>query len=268
MSDPKDGNPEEPIKEGAEPPIEEPVEFDPEASEELLHEIGNLVPDINMDDDDRFHIGTHVFREDRTGLFERVWDAWRDMRASTRRMIEEGPSEARLLFFVLISDLIFFLSWAIKIQVAPTAAINNMMPEDSAIFLVGALILRTMTVYVFALLVALGLKAIGGKGTIKDTRIGIFWGAFVASPFGLLAAVVTFLMAKAEPAMPFLGNETVSLMPLWVGLLPYVWFVSAGAAEAHKFKKVFPLFAGLSIILIVGMMTAIILRARGVLVFG
>ena len=268
MSDPKDGKPEEPIVEPIETPIEEVADYDADASAELLHEIEDLVPDIDMEEDDRFHIGTHVFREDRTGLFERIWDAWKDMRASTRRMIEEGPSEARLLFFVLISDLVFFLSWAIKIQVAPTAAINDMMPEDSAIFLVGALILRTMTVYAFAVLVALGLKAIGGKGTMKDTRIGIFWGAFVAAPFGLLAAVVTFLMAKAEPMMPFLGNETVSLMPLWVGLLPYVWFVSAGAAEAHKFKKVFPLFAGLSIILIVGMMATLILRARGVLVFG
>ena len=263
MSDPKDGTPEEPIVEA----IEEPTEFDPDASAELLHEIEDLVPDINMDEQDRFHIGDHVFREDRTGLFERIWDAWNDMRASTRRMIEEGPSEARLLFFVLISDLIFFLSWAIKIVVAPNAAIVDIMPQDSAIFLVGALIIRTASVYAFATLVGFGLKAIGGKGSLKDTRVGMFWGAFVAAPFGLLAAIVTFFMAKFEPFLPFLGNETLSLMPLWVGLLPYVWFVSAGAAEAHQFKKVFPLFAGLSFILIAGMVLTMYLRAQGVLNF-
>ncbi len=267
MSDPTEGKPENDPETPIETPADEPVTYDEQASKELLHEIEELVPDLDMEEEDKFHIGAHVFREDRTGLFERIWDAWRDMRASTRRMIEEGPSEARLLFFVLISDLIFFLSWAIKIVVAPNAAIVDMMPEDSAIFLVGALVLRTATVYLFATLVALGLKAIGGKGSIKDTRVGIFWGAFVASPFGLLAALITFLMAKAEGFVPIFGNETLSLMPLWIGLLPYVWFVSAGAAEAHKFKKVFPLFAGLSIILIAGMLLTLILRARGILDF-
>lgn len=263
MSDPTDPKPEN----QPESPAEQPVEYDAKASEELLHEIEDLVPDIEMEEEDRFHIGESVFREDRTGLFERVWDSWKDMRSATRRMIEEGPSEARLLFFVLISDLIFFMSWAIKIVVAPNAAIVDMMPADAAVFLIGALILRTMTVYAFAMLVGFGLKAIGGKGSLKDTRIGIFWGAFVAAPFGFVAAVITYLMAKAEGYVPMFGNETVSLMPLWIGLLPYVWFVSAGAAEAHRFKKVFPLFAGLSILLIIGMFVTLILRARGVLVF-
>ncbi len=261
MSDPKDGKP---VNETPEEK-EETAAYDKEASDDLLEEIGALVPDIDMEDEHKFHIGGHVFQDERTGWGARIIDAWRDMRASTRRMIEEGPSEARLLFFVLISDLIFFLSWSIKIVVAPTAAAVEALPRDSALLLVGALLLRTATVYVFAILVGLGLKALGGKGTLKDTRVGIFWGAFVASPFGLLAAVITFLMAKSEGFMPFLANETISLMPLWIGLLPYVWFVSAGAAEAHKFRKVFPLFAGLSIILVTGMMAALILRARGVL---
>lgn len=244
---------------------DEPAEpIDPKASAELLEEISHLTPDMEMEDDNKFHIGAHVFRDDRTGLKDRIFDAWSDMRASTRRMIEEGPSEGRLLFFVLISDLIFFLSWAIKIVVAPTNAAVDALPKDAALLLVGALLLRTATIYVFAILVGLGLKAIGGKGTLKDTRIGIFWGAFVAAPFGMLAAFITYIMAKFETIMPFLANETISLMPLWIGLLPYVWFVSAGAAEAHQFKKVFPLFAALSIIIIVGYIAALFLRAQGV----
>lgn len=246
---------------------DEPAEpIDPKASAELLEEISQLTPDMEMDEDNKFHIGTNVFRDDRTGLKDRVVDAWRDMRSSTRRMIEEGPSEGRLLFFVLISDLIFFLSWAIKIVVAPNNAAVAALPKDAALLLVGALLLRTATIYVFAMLVGLGLKMLGGKGTLKDTRVGIFWGAFVAAPFGLVAGMITFIMAKFEGIMPFLANETVSLAPLWLGLLPYVWFVSAGAAEAHQFKKVFPLFAALSIIIIVGMFVALILRARGFLV--
>ncbi len=212
-----------------------------------------------------FTSGDGVFREDRTSLKDRIWDAWRDMRASTRRMIAENPSEARLLFFVLMSDLILFLSFAVKTVVSPNSVMSSILPDNVALLLVVALLFRTLSVYVFALVVSLILRIFGGTGTFRATRIGIFWGTFVAAPFELFSAVITFFMARLEGVMPFLGGEMISLAPLWIGLLPYVWFVSAGATEAHGFKKVFPLFVSMSILSIISIVAMMILRARGVI---
>ncbi len=217
------------------------------------------------EDTHRFSAGAGVYRDDHTGLLVRIWDAWRDMPASTRRLIEERPSEARLLFYVLMSDLVFFLSWSIRTVVNPDSLFARSMPKDVALLLVGALLLRTTSVYVFSVVFAAFMRLIGGKGSFKDTRCGIFWGAFVAAPMGFAASLLAVAMTTLSPYLPFLRNETVELAPLWLGLLPYVWFVSAGAAEAHGFKKVFPVFAGLSLLCIVGIVWAMYLRANGVI---
>ena len=58
----------------------------------------------------------------------RVWEAWLDMQASTRRLVSENPSEGRLLFYLILSDLVFFLSWTIKGVLAPTSAAAAVMP--------------------------------------------------------------------------------------------------------------------------------------------
>lgn len=221
--------------------------------------------DIESGEDYRFKAGTGHFNEHRSNILLKVWDAWLDMRASTRRLVEEHPSEARLLFFVLMSDLIFFLSWTIKTVVSPTSAAESVLPEDISLLLVGALLMRTAAVYVFALVLGSALRILGGTGSYHDTRAGIFWGSFVAAPFGILSAMVTVLLVKLENVAPFFQSETLSLAPLWIGLLPFVWFVSAGAAEAHGFKKVFPLFAFLSLLCVVALIWAMYLRANGVI---
>lgn len=211
-----------------------------------------------------FTHGVGVFREDHISMKDRILDAWKDMRASTRRMIEERPSEGRLLFFVLISDLILFLSWGIKTVVSPNSMMLEVLPPNAPLLLIGALMFRTISVYIFAMVVGVILRVFGGKGTFRDTRTGIFWGTFVAAPFELFSAVITFLMAKMEATLPFLGGEMIALAPLWIALLPYVWFVSAGAAEAHGFKKVFPLFLSLSLFSVAMLLGAMYLRATGV----
>lgn len=212
-----------------------------------------------------FKAGNGVFRQDKTGLIARIIDAWKDMPASTRRLIKERPSEARLFFFVLLSDLIFFLSFSVKTVVSPTSMAESILPNDVALLLVVALMMRTAIIYTFAIVLGLILRAFGGTGTLKDTRAGVFWGSFVSAPFEILAAILIVVMASLESSMPFLSGETISLAPLWLGLLPYIWFVSAGATSAHGFKRFFPLFAALSLLCIVAMIVALYLRANGVI---
>ncbi|PCJ74769.1 MAG: hypothetical protein COA53_08220 [Rhodobacteraceae bacterium] len=220
--------------------------------------------DIEPTDTD-FNVGYRRYRQNNTGFFARITDAWKDMPASTRRLIAERPSEARLLFFVLLSDLIFFLSFSIKTVVSPTSIAQSALPDDVALLLVVALMLRTGAIYAFSFILGLVLRAFGGTGTLKDTRAGVFWGSFVSAPFEVLAAILTVSMASMENTLPFLSGETLSLAPLWLGLLPYIWFVSAGATAAHGFKKFYPLFATLSLLCIVGMFWALYLRANGVI---
>lgn len=220
--------------------------------------------DKSFDEELKFRAGEGIYREGRTSLFARISEAWKDMPDSTNRMIDEHPSESRLLFFVLMSDLMFFLSWSMKTVVSPTSLAESVLPDDVALLLVGALLVRTTFIYIFSFFVGFALKPFGGTGTMKATRIGIFWGSFVAAPFGVLAAFVTVAMTSLESSLPFLANPTISLAPLWLGLLPYVWFVSAGASTAHGFKKFFPLFAALSLLCVVAMFVALYLRANGV----
>lgn len=212
-----------------------------------------------------FKAGHGTYRQEHSGFFTRITDAWKDMPASTRRLIDERPSEARLLFFVLLSDLIFFLSFSVKTVVSPTSIAESALPDDVALLLVVALMVRTGAIYAFSFILGLILRAFGGTGTLKDTRAGVFWGSFVSAPFEILAAILTVSMASMESSVPFLSGETLSLAPLWLGLLPYIWFVSAGATAAHGFKRFYPLFAALSLLCIVGMFWALYLRANGVI---
>lgn len=212
-----------------------------------------------------FKAGYGTYRQDHTGLIARVTDAWKDMPASTRRLIKERPSESRLLFFVLLSDLIFFLSFSVKTVVSPTSIAESALPNDIALLLVVALMLRTGSIYAFSFFLGLILRAFGGTGTLKETRAGVFWGSFVSAPFEVLAAALAIGIASLEDIAPFLSGGALSLAPLWLGLLPYIWFVSAGATAAHGFKRFYPLFAALSLLCIVGMFWALYLRANGVI---
>jgi len=218
--------------------------------------------------DDVFDTGIGTRHTDRSGLTARVIDSWKDMRASTRRLIDENPSEGRLLFYILLSDMIFFLSWSLKAVVAPSTNAQNMLPAEIGILLVAALFMRTFWVYLFAMVLWGVAKLFGGTGSARDTRAGVFWGSFVAAPFGLLFAFVTVLFTSLEHSFPILQGSVISQAPYWLSLIPFVYFISAGVAEAHQFKFTFPMFAGLTITAMVLWIFALYLRANGFLSIG
>ncbi len=189
--------------------------------------------------------------ENRIGLGPRIWRSWKDMRAATRNLIDEKPSEARLLFFVLLSDIVFFLSMSLKTVVAPPESFKSEIPLSIGLVLIGALFLRTTVMYIFSFILAKGSAAFGGKGTWYDTRVGVFWGAIVAAPFGLLMALITIFMNWLEPTLPILGNKWVALVPYWLGVLPFMWIISQGLSEAQHFKSNKTSFIVLSIVALV-----------------
>ncbi len=201
----------------------------------------------------------------RSTFVERVVDSWRDTGAATRRLIDEEPSEARLLFYVMCSDIIFFLSWTIKTVVAPTQSAAEKLPIQIGLWLVLALLARTTTMYLFAGFLKLLSQPFGGKGGWYETRVAVFWGALIAAPFGFLAALITVSLSYVEDAAPFLQNPIVAMLPYYLGLLPFLWFIAAGVAEAQRFTRVSTLFSFLSLGAIALTLVGLYLSARGVI---
>ncbi|MSU89958.1 hypothetical protein GE300_10090 [Rhodobacteraceae bacterium 2CG4] len=201
----------------------------------------------------------------RTSLGDRIVDAWKDMRASTERLIAENPSEHRLLFYVLLSDIIFFLSWALKTVVAPVSGVKAQVPLEIGIWLIAALMLRTASMYGFSAIVTAFVRLFGGTGSWRANRAGIFWGALVAAPFGFLMAAVTVSMSWLEPMFPILREDWIALPPYWISLVPFLWFISQGVAQANGFRKNAAVFLAMSGVALALMLVAMYLRKIGVL---
>lgn len=215
--------------------------------------------------EDAFSTGYGTYQTEHISLVSRVLDAWKDMRKSTRRLIDERPPEGRLLFYILMSDMIFFLSWSLKAVVSPTASASETLPAEIGLWLIVALFVRTAVVYLFAMVLGAASRLFGGKGSWKSTRAGVFWGSFVAAPFGLLFAIITVLFASLEGTFPFLSTDLISQAPYWLSLIPFVWLISAGVAEAQHFKQVFPMFATLTLLTMVLWMAFLYARATGLI---
>ena len=205
-----------------------------------------------------------VYQDGRNNLAERIRDAWIDMRLSTGRLLAEKPSEARLFFYVLMSDLIFFISWSLKTVVSPTVVATTKLPTEIGLWLIVALFCRSFALYFFSILLGSAARVMGGKGNWRETRVAVFWGALVAAPFGFLCAVITIALASLEPVLPFLGADWIALSPYWLSLVPFVWFISAGLAEVHGFRRTETVFAGMAMIAMSVMFAALFFRAYGI----
>lgn len=217
---------------------------------------------------DSFHGYTGIFSINRTSMLERIMDAWRDMRASSRRLINENPNEGRLVFLILLSDLVFFLSWSIKTVVAPMSSASAFIPAEIGVFLVGALMIRTPFMYLFSMVVYGIAKLFGGQGTWYETRVCVFWAALVSAPFSFIAALVTVSMYGLEDYIPVLKEEWVSLPPYWLGLIPFVWLISEGITESHKFKLSSPVFMVMTVLSLAGLFGVYYLKATGLFDLG
>ena len=182
----------------------------------------------------------------RPSVTARVARSFFDMRTTTMELLAEKPSEARLLLFVLLSDMFFILSWSLKTLVSPTASAAQVMGTNLVLWLIVAMMLRTTAIYTLAILIGWGVKMFGGMATFNDTRTGVFWGVFVAAPVGLLVSELAVLINTFEGSVPFLRAESVQMLPYWLGLVPFIWFTAKGAASANNFKSTMPLFGALS----------------------
>lgn len=187
----------------------------------------------------------------RPSITARVVRSYFDMRATTEQLLSERPSEARLLMFILISNMIFTMSWALKTLVAPTSAATASMGSDIVLWVVVALMLRTSAIYALALLVGGIAKILGGKATLAETRAGVLWGVFVSTPIGFAIAVLGVLINELEGSVLVLQNAGIQMAPYWLGILPFIWFVAKGAAAANRIDNVAPIFGAIATVFVV-----------------
>lgn len=184
----------------------------------------------------------------RPGITARVARSYIDMRATTEELLNEHPSEARLLMFVLLSNMIFTMSWALKMVVSPTATASAVAGSDMALWLVVALMMRTTAIYGLALGIGVIVKLLGGKATLAETRAGVIWGVFVTAPIGLAIALFVLFINEFEGTASVLQSAGIQMTPYWIGIVPFIWFVAKGAAAANRFDNIVPVFGVISAI--------------------
>jgi len=201
----------------------------------------------------------------RDTLTHKVMFAWFDMPKSTRKLITSKPSEGYLLFLLLLTDMAFFLSWTLKAVVVPHEGGISLISMEIGLLFAVALIGRTAAMYFFAMVVGAVCRIFGGRGTWRNTRIAVFWGAFVTAPFGVAAALLSVLYTNLEVYYPIFGANWISMPPYWFGLVPFVWYISVAVAKAHGFRKVSPIFMSMSVVALVALIAGMYFHARGMI---
>jgi len=191
--------------------------------------------------------------------------AWFDMRKSTRKLVTQNPGEGYLLFLLILSDMAFFLSWTMKAVIVPANTGVSLVSVEIGVLLMVSIFARTAAMYVFAMVVGAVCRLFGGRGTWRNTRIAVFWGAFVTAPFGVVAALLSVGFTNLEVYYPIFGGAWISTPPYWLGVLPFVWYISVGVAKVHRFRKVSPIFLSMSVVFLVGLIGGMYFRARGMI---
>ena len=165
------------------------------------------------------------------GIFWRVLGAWADLRGSMRAELARDPSEGRLLFYVMLSGLIWFAG---RIAVLVYGPLGPVMPEEVFVGRVGlefiaAIFFRTLAFYALAALAGLIARAAGGGGGWRDSRAALFWAALVAAPVILAATLLSLLLT----GMPGQAGAIAGML----GAVAFAWAVAQCLAEAHGFAS-------------------------------
>lgn len=176
------------------------------------------------------------------GLIWRVLAAWAGLRASMRFELDRGPSEGRLLFYAVLSGLIWFLGRATLLAWGP---LGPALPPDVfrarlAAELISSVFFRTLALYALAALTGLLARAFGGMATWRESRAALFWAALVAAPAIFAAHLLSVLLT----GVPGRAAEIAQTL----GALIFGWVAAQCFAEAHGFAsgwRVFAVMAGL-----------------------
>ena len=165
------------------------------------------------------------------GLAGRVLGAWADLRGSLRAELDRGAGEARLLYYAVLSGLIWFLGRAALLSWGP---MGPTLTEDEFLRLTGAefisaVFYRTLALYAVAAIAGWVALRFGGSGTWHDSRAAVFWASLVAAPVILAATLFSMLLT----GVPGRAAEIASML----GALASAWALAHCITEAHGFRS-------------------------------
>lgn len=151
--------------------------------------------------------------------------AYKGFGASMRRQITANPGEERLLIYLVMAILIFFIARVPSLLEASALAATEEV-SSIAIFmvnLVSSFFFAPLLLYGIATLSHLLAKLFGGKGNGYRSRLALFWSLLVVSPLALVSAML-------QSALPF---EWLQLALSIVIFLVFVvaWGASIRVAE-------------------------------------
>ena len=174
------------------------------------------------------------------GVLWRMLGAWADLRGSMRVELDRDPSEGRLLFYVMLSGLIWFIG---RYAVLVSGPLGPVIPQSEFVGRVGlefvsAIFFRTLAFYALAALAGAIARAAGGSGGWRDTRAALFWAALVAAPVILAATLASLLLT----GVPGHAGAIASML----GAVAFAWAVSQCIAEAHGFTSAWRVLAAVA----------------------
>ncbi len=154
--------------------------------------------------------------------------AYRGFGASMKRRLEEHPGEERLLIYLVIAILLFFVA-RIPNLLKVSAIQANEEISIAAIFvtnLVSSFFFAPLLLYAVAALSHLIAKVFGGTGTSYGARLALFWTLLVIAPLSLLSTII-------QVAYPADWLTTLLLVGMFL-LFTYVWGTCLSVAEGFK----------------------------------
>ena len=154
--------------------------------------------------------------------------AYRGFGASMRRQIESSPGEERLLVYVVIACLIYFVA-RVPDLLSLSASQATEEVSSIAVFitnLVGSFFFAPLMLYGLAAMSHIIARAFKGSGSFFNARLALFWALLITAPI----ALITTIIQTAFPA-EWLAQA------LWMAkflLFAYVWACCLSVAENYK----------------------------------
>ena len=133
--------------------------------------------------------------------------AWVHPRAAMARQVEEGLSEPRALFHLMLaSGLLFVASLPAAVASARRLTVEDPVSGTVAAHIFGYFFVAPLLAYGVAALAHLCVRAFGGRAPFLAARSALFWSVLVVAPAVL---AVTALEALA---LPRLGGAALPLV--------------------------------------------------------
>ena len=214
----------------------------------------------------------------RRGVIDRVIASYGGVRREMRRLLEERPSEAVILSFLMIWALFSFMGAFAELSALPRDP-SDLAAEDrfkKELFerFIGAFFIAPLGVYIVAALCNGLLRLFGGAGGGYETRLAFAWALVAATPLlmagSLLDATAISLSGGAAAGGSALGapfsegdaSMGVLFVLAWLAAAGVVYLISACLAEAHGFRSSAPIMG--AVLGVVAVVTAIVLAVRPV----